>query len=38
MARQQVAFREKSRKIKGYRSLEENFYTRFMPIFKDLGL
>ena len=31
VARQQVAFREKARKIEGCGSLEEDFYTRFKP-------
>lgn len=30
MSRQEVAFLEKSRKIKGCGSLEGDFYTRFM--------
>ena len=38
MPRQEVAFLEKCRKIKGCGSLEEDFYTRFIPIFKDFGL
>ena len=37
LSRQQVAFQEKVRKIKGYGSLEENFYTRFIPIFLSWG-
>jgi len=37
MARQQVAFREKARKIKGCGSLEEDFYTRFKPENKGFG-
>ena len=36
--RQQVAFKEECRKIKGFGSLREDFYTRFIPILKDLGL
>ena len=32
-SRQQVAFREECRKIKGFGSLEEDFYTRFKPNF-----
>ena len=36
--RQQVAFSEECRKIKGCGSLKEDFYTRFIPIFKDFGL
>lgn len=31
MPRQEVAFRENTRKIKGFGSLEEDFYTRFKP-------
>ena len=31
MARQEVAFREKCRKIKGCESLREDFYTKFKP-------
>ena len=38
LPRQQVAFREKARKIKGCGSLNEDFYTKFKPIFKDFGL
>jgi len=37
MSRQEVAFLKKSRKIKGYGSLREDFYTRFKPNFKSLG-
>ena len=37
MPRQEVAFSEERRKIKGCGSLREDFYTRFIPIFKDLG-
>lgn len=36
--RQQVAFREKCRKIKGCGSWREDFYTRFKSKIKDLGL
>lgn len=35
--RQQVAFRKKFRKIKGFGSLREDFYTRFIPIFMIWG-
>ena len=38
LARQQVAFREKARKIRGFGSLRVDFYTKFIPIFKDFGL
>ena len=38
MPRQQVAFLEKCGKIKGCGSLREDFYTRFKPKNKDLGL
>ena len=38
MPRQEVAFREEYRKIKGFGSLREDFYTRFKPKNKDLGL
>ena len=38
VARQEVAFSEECRKIKGCGSLREGFYTRFIPIFKDFGL
>ena len=31
MTRQQVAFREKARKIKGCGSLREDYYTKFKP-------
>ena len=34
MSRQQVAFLEECRKIKGCGSLKRNFYTRFIPIFE----
>ncbi|MBQ3164672.1 MAG: hypothetical protein IJC02_09100 [Lachnospiraceae bacterium] len=37
MPRQQVDFRKKSRKIKGCGSLEEDFYTRFIPNFSGFG-
>ena len=37
MPQQQVAFMEECRKIKGCGSLREDFYTRFIPIFKDFG-
>ena len=37
LPRQQVAFLEECRKIKGCGSLEGEFYTRFIPIFKDFG-
>ena len=37
LPRQQVAFHEECRKIKGCGSLEEDFYTRFKPNFKSLG-
>jgi len=35
MPRQQVAFGEKSRKIKGCGSLREDFYTKFKPEVND---
>ncbi len=35
MSRQQVAFLEECRKIKGCGSLEEDFYTRFKPEVND---
>lgn len=38
MSRQQVAFLENCRKIKGCGSLEGKFYTRFKPNFYELGL
>ena len=38
LTRQQVAFREECRKIKGCGSLREDFYTKFKPEKKDLGL
>lgn len=38
MTRQEVAFGEKARKIRGCGSLRKDFYTRFIPIFKELGL
>lgn len=38
LSRQQVAFREKARKFEGLESLEGDFYTRFKPKIKDLGL
>ena len=38
VARQEVAFSEKCRKIKGFGSLREDFYTRFKPEIEDLGL
>ena len=37
IARQEVTFREECRKIKGYGSLKEDFYTKFKPIFESLG-
>lgn len=37
LSRQEVAFREECRKIKGFGSLKRNFYTRFIPIFKNFG-
>ena len=37
MPRQQVAFREKSRKIKGCGILKRDFYTRFIPNFSGFG-
>ena len=37
-SRQQVAILKKWRKIKGCWIWKEDFYTRFIPIFKDLGL
>lgn len=38
MSRQQVAFLKECRKIKGCGILKGDFYTRFIPIFKDFGL
>ncbi|MBQ2407264.1 MAG: hypothetical protein II312_11480, partial [Lachnospiraceae bacterium] len=38
LSRQQVAFSEECRKIKGFGSLRVDFYTRFKPKNKDLGL
>ena len=38
VTRQQVAFSEECRKIKGFGSLRVDFYTRFKPKNKDLGL
>ena len=38
LPRQQVAFRKESSKYAGCEILKRNFYTRFIPIFKDLGL
>ena len=38
LPRQQCAFLKKSRKIKDCGSLEGDYYTRFIPIFKDSGL
>ena len=38
MTRQQCAFLEESSKYAGCGILKRNFYTRFIPIFKDLGL
>ena len=38
MTRQEVAFLKECRKSKGLGSLREDFYTRFIPIFKDLRL
>ena len=35
---QQCAFSKESSKYKGCGILKRNFYTRFIPIFKDLGL
>ena len=37
IARQQVAFLEKCRKIKGFGSLREDFYTKFKPENKGFG-
>jgi len=37
MSRQQVAFLEECRKIKGFGSLKEDFYTKFKPEIKDFG-
>ena len=37
MSRQQVAFLEECRKIKGCGSLREDFYTRFKPNFSGFG-
>lgn len=37
LTRQEVAFSEECRKIKGYGSLEGNFYTRFKPENKGFG-
>jgi len=38
MTRQQDAFFKESSKYKGCGILKRNFYTRFIPIFKDFGL
>ena len=38
MARQQVAFLKECRKIKGFGSLREDFYTKFKPIFESLAV
>jgi len=38
MPRQQCAFQKKVSKIKGCGILREDFYTRFIPNFKDFGL
>lgn len=37
LPRQQFAFLEECRKIKGCGSLEEDFYTRFIPNFSGFG-
>lgn len=37
MPRQQVAFLEECRKIKGCGSLKGDFYTRFIPNFSGFG-
>ena len=37
LSRQQVAFLEKCRKIKGCGSLKVDFYTRFIPNFSGFG-
>ena len=37
ISRQEVAFREECRKIKGLGSLKEDFYTKFMPKNKGFG-
>ena len=37
MTRQEVAFLKECRKIKGCGIWIEEFYTKFKPIFKDLG-
>lgn len=36
--RQEVAFLEKAREIKGCGSLKRDFYTRFIPIFYELRM
>ena len=38
LPRQQVAFSKESSKYAGCGILKRNFYTRFIPIFKDFGL
>jgi len=38
VTRQEVAFWEKAREIEGCGSLKEDFYARFIPIFKDFEL
>uniref|UniRef100_UPI00405792DA hypothetical protein n=1 Tax=Acetatifactor sp. TaxID=1872090 RepID=UPI00405792DA len=38
LSRQQVAFSKESSKYAGCGILKWNFYTRFIPIFKDFGL
>ena len=37
MSRQEVAFLKKSRKIKGFGSMREDFYTKFKPKNKGFG-
>ena len=38
LPRQQCAFSKESSKYVGCEILKQNFYTRFIPIFKDFGL
>ena len=37
LSRQEVAFSKESSKYAGCGILKRNFYTRFIPIFKDFG-
>jgi len=38
ISRQEVTFLRRCRKIKGFGSLREDFYTKFKPKIEDLGL